>query len=644
MEPAESMAQDAQDEEPTGGMLKSSPADGAATPDVTLLYPAGAAQAETPSPSTDAPIASPGGAGSGRIAIGSMLNHIYEVRRFIARGGMGEVYEGVNVNTDERVAIKVVLSHMAEDANVRAMFRKEARVLTRLSHPALVQYRVLANEPVLGVLYIVTDYLDGVGLDQFIGKLKLSPADVLSLMKRLAEGLKVAHDLGAIHRDISPDNILLPGERIESATIIDFGIAKDLESSHATIVGHGFAGKLAFVAPEQFGDFDRAIGPWTDIYSLGLVMLAVAAGKNADMGSTLVEAIDRRRAGPDLSILDLALQPLFSRMLAANPKDRFPSMAELLEAIAKTDLNGPPPESVREERAGKPPKPPKPQTSSRQVRSARAELFANDLELVEPPPPSPPQPSPPPESEKPPGPPEPVPEPEPAKPPEAEPVMGASAPSTEPAPEDGVSRFDLQARSRKREGAGPMLPLVASVAVLALAAGGWFFLREPAASPTEREAARAVDPATPMTMTRGQAMARISVRIPGVTLDDWVGAGKDASGYGCDRLRRETEQWNVCGPDEKTLGKIAYEVLGTRPRTDAPEAARVAEILLWIVAPQAGPEEKAAIGKALRAPRKAGRRVSVDQGDARIHLLTDRRGALAFATILPIEAASVPAR
>ena len=86
-----------------------------------------------------------------RIQVGDVLNHIFEVKRFLARGGMGEVFEGINVNSDERVAIKVILPQLAADPNVQAMFRKEARTLTRLSHPALVQYRVLAQEPQLGV-------------------------------------------------------------------------------------------------------------------------------------------------------------------------------------------------------------------------------------------------------------------------------------------------------------------------------------------------------------------------------------------------------------------------------------------------------------------------------------------------------------
>ena len=270
---------------------------------------------------------------AGRIAIGMVLNHIYEVRRFIARGGMGEVYEGVNVNTDERVAIKVILSHLALDPNVVSMFRKEARTLTRLSHPALVQYRVLAQEPTLGVLYIVTEFIDGQQLGDVIGKVTPTADELEGLMRRLASGLDAAHALGAIHRDMAPDNVLLPSGRLDQATIIDFGIAKDLDPSNKPIVGDGFAGKLGFVAPEQFGDYNREVGPWTDVYSLALVLLAVANGKPVDMGSTLVEAIDKRRAGPDLAAVPDQLKPVFAGMLRPNPTERFRSMSEVLQAL-----------------------------------------------------------------------------------------------------------------------------------------------------------------------------------------------------------------------------------------------------------------------------------------------------------------------
>ncbi|MFS0738579.1 serine/threonine-protein kinase [Sphingomonas sp. 1P06PA] len=268
-----------------------------------------------------------------RIQVGDVLNHIFRVDRFIARGGMGEVFEGINVSSDERVAIKVMLPALAADPNVQAMFRKEARTLTRLSHPALVQYRVLAQEPQLGVLYIVTEYIDGKNLADVLGSIDATPQDLAALTRRLADGLRVAHGLGAIHRDISPDNVLLEDGRLDKAKIIDFGIAKDLDPGSKTIVGDGFAGKLNYVAPEQLGDFGRDVGPWSDVYSLGLVILAVAIGRNVDMGATLVDAVDKRRAGPDLSAIPDPLRPVLAQMLAANPADRLRSMDDVVAAL-----------------------------------------------------------------------------------------------------------------------------------------------------------------------------------------------------------------------------------------------------------------------------------------------------------------------
>ena len=279
----------------------------------------------------------------GRVEVGAVLNHIYEVKRFIARGGMGEVFEGANVNSDERVAIKVMLPQLAADPNVQEMFRKEARTLTKLSHPAVVQYRLLAQEPQLGVLYIVTEFIDGASLADVMHSQRAGEPELRMLLRRLAEGLKAAHELGAVHRDISPDNVLLPEGRLDRAKIIDFGIAKDLDPSKGTIVGDGFAGKLGYVAPEQFGDFGREVGPWTDVYSLGLVILAAAIGKDVDMGATLVEAIDKRRAGPDLAAIPDGLRPVLARMLKPDPAERMRSMDEVLAALDQAPAAAPAP-------------------------------------------------------------------------------------------------------------------------------------------------------------------------------------------------------------------------------------------------------------------------------------------------------------
>ena len=282
------------------------------------------------------------------IKVGDVLNHIFEVKRFLARGGMGEVFEGCNVHTDEKVAIKVMLPALANDEKVIAMFRKEAKTLTKLHHQALVGYRVLAQEPQSHVLYIVTDFIEGTNLGDALATLKPTPEQLAGLLRRLASGLGAAHQLGAVHRDMSPDNVILQHDDMLQAKIIDFGIAKDLEASSATIVGDGFAGKLNYVAPEQLGDFGREVGPWTDVYSLGLVILAVAQGKNVDMSGSLVDAIDKRRRGPDLSPIPDSLRPVVEAMLRPNPQERLRSMEDVVAMLDGARVAPPAPEPAHE--------------------------------------------------------------------------------------------------------------------------------------------------------------------------------------------------------------------------------------------------------------------------------------------------------
>jgi eukaryotic-like serine/threonine-protein kinase len=284
---------------------------------------------------------SPSGFGPGSAATppdglppGARLNDMFEINRFIARGGMGAVYEGHNISSGERVAVKVLLASLLHDQRSWEMFRREANVLTRLSHPAIVQYRVLAKDAQLGLPYLVTEFIDGQPLSDRLRGEPGSVDDVLRLLRRLAEGLDRAHSLGAVHRDLSPDNILLPGGVLDDAKIIDFGIAKDLDSGVATIIGSGFAGKLGYCAPEQLGDYEQDIGPWTDVYSLGLIAYSTAVGKPVDMGVTLSQAVDRRRRGVDIMDAPVALRPLILAMLRPDPKERMRSMGEVLAAIA----------------------------------------------------------------------------------------------------------------------------------------------------------------------------------------------------------------------------------------------------------------------------------------------------------------------
>ncbi|HEV7659198.1 MAG TPA: RodZ domain-containing protein [Allosphingosinicella sp.] len=319
------VAPPAADPPPAPPPLPAEPTAEAPAPTVVLPVPAAA----EPPPAPPRAAARP-------IEVGDVLNHIFEVKRFIKAGGMGQVFEGSNIITGERVAIKALLPALAADPKVIEMLQRESMTLTRLQHEALVQYRMLAKEPDLGVLYIATEYLDGVDLGDVLDKVDRSPEALAALLRRLASGLAAAHRLGAVHRDISPDNVMLPGGDLEQAKIIDFGIAKDLGGSLPTIIGGGFAGKLNFVAPEQLGEHKGEIGSWTDVYSLGLVILSVAKGEKVDMAGSFADAIRKRRDGVDLSAAPASLRPLLADMLRVDPAERLRTMEEVLVRLAGT--------------------------------------------------------------------------------------------------------------------------------------------------------------------------------------------------------------------------------------------------------------------------------------------------------------------
>ena len=269
--------------------------------------------------------------------VGDVLSNVYKIKRFIAKGGMGEVYEAVNVhNPDERVAIKVMLPEFAADERVIAMFAKEAGTLTRLHHEAIVPYR-LSSRDELGRPFIVTAYVDGPSLEDQFKAFAPSEEELGRLTRRLAEGLGKAHSFGAIHRDIAPDNVLLVDGNPGLPKIIDFGIAQDAraENKGATIIGDGFAGKLNYVAPEQLGEYGRNIGPWTDLYSLALTMLAVATQKHADMGGSIASAVKKRMTVPDISAIPPRFRRAFKAALQPDPADRPQTMETFIKLMDK---------------------------------------------------------------------------------------------------------------------------------------------------------------------------------------------------------------------------------------------------------------------------------------------------------------------
>jgi predicted Ser/Thr protein kinase len=275
-----------------------------------------------------------GGPGAGGpLAPGTVLSSTFEIEELVARGGMGEVYRARHRITGDAIAIKTIRPELAGDPKVAELFKREAQALRNLRHPAIVSYEGVFDDGT-GSLFLAMEYVDGPSLSKLLHNGAVPPAELVRLRDRLAGGLAAAHAQGVVHRDLSPDNVILPGGRIDDAKLIDFGIAKQTEGSKATIIGTDFAGKYAFAAPEQLGMHGGDVGPRADIYSLGLVLAAAALGGPLDMGNSPGTAVAARLKVPDLAKAPAELRASLTRMLQPDPAQRAASMAELISSTS----------------------------------------------------------------------------------------------------------------------------------------------------------------------------------------------------------------------------------------------------------------------------------------------------------------------
>ncbi len=274
--------------------------------------------------------------GQGTVTVGTLINNNYEVREVLKSGGMGAVYRGVEIGTGDPVAIKVILPELAEDKKAGQMFKREARTLRQLSDEAIVRYYNYVHDRDIDRYCLIMEFISGVPLSEYTEKHGgLSAASGRALLRRLARGLDKAHARDVIHRDLSPDNVMLPDGVVTEAVLIDFGIAKSNVLKESTMAGQ-FAGKFKFVSPEQLGHHGGEIGPQTDVYGLGLLLCAALRGKPLEMGSSIVEAVQSRQTIPDLSDVPDAFRPLLSYMLEPDPADRPPSMKAVLQLMETT--------------------------------------------------------------------------------------------------------------------------------------------------------------------------------------------------------------------------------------------------------------------------------------------------------------------
>jgi serine/threonine protein kinase/WD40 repeat protein len=279
----------------------------------------------------------------------------FEILCEVGRGGMGTVYKARQMRLKRVVALKVLRAPVEADPKRRARFRTEAEATARLQHPNIAQLYEIGEQD--GNPYLVIEYIEGGSLgDRLRGKPQ-PPRQAAELIASLARAMHYAHELGVVHRDLKPDNILLQplgddrkAEPKNSSTpilttasytpkITDFGLAKLLETESGLSLSGAVVGTPSYMAPEQAEGKSRMVGPSADIYALGAILYEMLTGRPPFQGDSLLDVLEQVRKGEPvppsqlLPKLPRDMETICLKALAHAPNSRYVSAGALAEDL-----------------------------------------------------------------------------------------------------------------------------------------------------------------------------------------------------------------------------------------------------------------------------------------------------------------------
>ncbi|MFJ5231685.1 serine/threonine protein kinase [Kitasatospora sp. NPDC088391] len=264
---------------------------------------------------------------------GTVLGGRYALAERLGSGAMGEVWRADDRVLGRQVAVKIVLPALMEDELFAARFRREATVLAAMNHRGVVHihdYGEDDSEPGTTTAYIVMELLTGRPLDKARDRKGLPPDRALDIAAQVLDALHAAHQQGIVHRDIKPSNLMI--DQDGRITVTDFGIARTLADTRIT-TAHAVIGTALYMAPERAEGRDASAV--SDLYSVGVVLYELLAGKPPFTGGTPLEVVLKhvREPVPELpEAVPAPVRAVVARALAKLPADRYPDAAAMAAA------------------------------------------------------------------------------------------------------------------------------------------------------------------------------------------------------------------------------------------------------------------------------------------------------------------------
>jgi len=279
--------------------------------------------------------------------IGARLANRYELRRVVADGGMGRVYEGVDKQTDSRIAVKVLHEDVARDEIALERFKREYEISAKLPHDYIVKVLDFQKDIAAETWVLVMEFLEGEELRYILKREKTIPPErLIRMLSQAAIGLDAAHASQFIHRDLKPDNLFLCGTRDgDNVKILDFGSVKDknTQAKKLTVLGTTI-GSPYYMSPEQAQGLDT-LDARADVFALAAVTYECVTGSVPFSGnngpSILLSIMTKDPVPPSVKGKDAPVPPppglddVLEVALAKNMNIRTKSVGELADAVGR---------------------------------------------------------------------------------------------------------------------------------------------------------------------------------------------------------------------------------------------------------------------------------------------------------------------